>query len=139
MSGAGPRQTEPGQQPTEGTPGQEPEGTSPRRGDREGAAEGIEAVGIHRECAHNYGGRSLPLIVAARRPGINPQNYGGRTRRRVRCPLALGCAHADRLAQQLEQHGPDEWTVTLNLTDDVFLRSYNWARWQLGIPVRTDG
>jgi hypothetical protein len=23
--------------------------------------------------------------------------------------------------------------VTLHLTDDQFLRSYNWARWQLGI------
>jgi hypothetical protein len=23
--------------------------------------------------------------------------------------------------------------VRLSLTDDVFLRSYNWARWQLGI------
>jgi hypothetical protein len=43
--------------------------------------------------------------------------------------------HADVLEQQLEQHGPAEATVTLHLTDDVFLRSYNWARWQLGIPL----
>ncbi len=42
--------------------------------------------------------------------------------------------HADSLEQQLERHGPDETTVRLSLTDDVFLRSYNWARWQLGIP-----
>jgi hypothetical protein len=25
--------------------------------------------------------------------------------------------------------------VRLSLTDDVYLRSYNWARWQLGIPL----
>jgi hypothetical protein len=43
--------------------------------------------------------------------------------------------HADVLEQQLEQHGPAEATVTLHLTDDVFLRSYNWARVQLGIPL----
>jgi hypothetical protein len=43
--------------------------------------------------------------------------------------------HADYLEQQLERHGPDEPTVHLSLTDDVFLRSYNWARWQLGIPL----
>jgi hypothetical protein len=43
--------------------------------------------------------------------------------------------HADHLEQQLEQHGPDEATVRLSLTDDVFLRSYNWARVQLGIPL----
>jgi hypothetical protein len=43
--------------------------------------------------------------------------------------------HADQLEQQLEQHSPDQATVTLHLTDDLFLRSYNWARWQLGIPL----
>jgi hypothetical protein len=32
-------------------------------------------------------------------------------------------------------HGSDEATVRLSLTDDVFLRSSNWARWQLGIPL----
>ena len=37
--------------------------------------------------------------------------------------------HADRLEQQLEQHAPDQATVTLSLTDDVFLRSSNGARW----------
>jgi hypothetical protein len=46
--------------------------------------------------------------------------------------------HADLLEQQLERHGPDEATVRLSLTDDVFLRSYNWARWQLGIPLPAD-
>jgi hypothetical protein len=46
--------------------------------------------------------------------------------------------HADHIECRLEQHGPDEATVTLHLTDDVFLRSYNWARWQLGIPLPPD-
>jgi hypothetical protein len=43
--------------------------------------------------------------------------------------------HADYLERQLERHGPGESTVRLSLTDDVFLRSYNWARVQLGIPL----
>jgi hypothetical protein len=43
--------------------------------------------------------------------------------------------HADHMERLLEQHGPDEPTVRLSLTDDVFLRSYNWARWELGIPL----
>ncbi len=43
--------------------------------------------------------------------------------------------HADHIERLLEQHGPDESTVRLSLTDDVFLRSYNWARVQLGIPL----
>lgn len=43
--------------------------------------------------------------------------------------------HADRLEQQLDQHPPDQATVALNLTEDLFLRSFNWARWQLGIPL----
>jgi len=49
--------------------------------------------------------------------------------------LAYKREHADQLERKLEQHGPDEATVTLHLTDDVYLRSYNWARWQLGIPL----
>ena len=49
--------------------------------------------------------------------------------------LAYKREHADQLERKREQHGPDETTVTLSLTDDVFLRSYNWARWQLGIPL----
>jgi hypothetical protein len=47
--------------------------------------------------------------------------------------------HADQMERQLEQHGPAEATVTLHLTDDVYLRSYNWARWQLGIPLPVEG
>jgi hypothetical protein len=46
--------------------------------------------------------------------------------------------HADALEQQLEQHPPDQATVTLNLTEDQFLRSFNWARWQLGLPLPVD-
>ena len=45
---------------------------------------------------------------------------------------------ADSLEQQLERHGPDESTVRLSPTDDVFLRSATWARWQLGIPLPED-
>jgi hypothetical protein len=46
--------------------------------------------------------------------------------------------HADYLERHLEQHGPGEPTVRLSLTDDVFLRSSNWARVQLGIPLPVD-
>jgi hypothetical protein len=42
--------------------------------------------------------------------------------------------HADHLERQLDQHPPDAM-VRLSLTDDVYLRSYNWARVQLGIPL----
>ena len=45
--------------------------------------------------------------------------------------------HADQLEQKLDQHPPDA-VVTLSLTDDVYLRSYNWARWRLGIPLRME-
>jgi hypothetical protein len=40
--------------------------------------------------------------------------------------------HADHLERLLDQHPPDA-IVRLSLTDDVYLRSYNWARLQLGI------
>ena len=42
--------------------------------------------------------------------------------------------HADYLEQQLHQHPPDA-VVRLSLTDDVYLRSYTWARVQLGISL----
>jgi hypothetical protein len=45
---------------------------------------------------------------------------------------------ADVIEEQLERHGPDEPTVRLSLTDDVFLRSPTWARWQLGLPLPVD-
>jgi hypothetical protein len=38
----------------------------------------------------------------------------------------------------LEQHVPDQDTVALSPTDDVFLRSYTWARFQLRIPLAPD-
>jgi hypothetical protein len=47
--------------------------------------------------------------------------------------------HADIRERQLEGHAPDEATVRLSLTDDVFRRSSNWARWQLGTPLLVDG
>jgi hypothetical protein len=47
--------------------------------------------------------------------------------------------HADFIEQQRERHGPDEPTVRLSLVDDVFLRSDNRARWQLGIPLPVEG
>ena len=46
--------------------------------------------------------------------------------------------HANVIEEQLERHSPDDPTVRLNLTDDVFLRSYNWACWQLRIPLPVD-
>jgi hypothetical protein len=46
--------------------------------------------------------------------------------------------HADHIERLLEQHGPSEPIVRLSLTDDVFLRSYNWALVQLGIPLAPD-
>jgi hypothetical protein len=45
---------------------------------------------------------------------------------------------ADQREQQLERHEPDEPVVRLSLTDELFLRSSNWARWQLGIPLPVD-
>ena len=47
--------------------------------------------------------------------------------------------HANVIEEQLEQHGPDEPTVQLSLTDDVFRRSSNWVRGQVGIPLPQDG
>jgi hypothetical protein len=40
--------------------------------------------------------------------------------------------HADHIERLLDQHAPDEATVRLSLTDDVFLRSCSWPCWQLG-------
>ena len=47
--------------------------------------------------------------------------------------------HADLLKQQLEQRPPDQETVTLHLTDDLFLRLHNSARWQRAIPLPREG
>ena len=46
--------------------------------------------------------------------------------------------HASCLEQPLEAHPPDQHTAALSLTDDVFLRSFNWARWQLDNPLPPD-
>jgi len=46
--------------------------------------------------------------------------------------------HANVIEEQLERHGPAEPTVRLSLTDDVFLRSFTWARRPLGIPLRAE-
>jgi hypothetical protein len=43
--------------------------------------------------------------------------------------------HANVIEEQLQRHAPDEPTVRLSLTDDVFLRSSSWARLQPGIPL----
>jgi hypothetical protein len=42
--------------------------------------------------------------------------------------------HANRIERLLDRHAADEPMVTLSLTDDVSLRSYNGARLELGIP-----
>ena len=46
--------------------------------------------------------------------------------------------HADLIEQQLGTHAPDQATVILHLTDNLFLRSFDWARVQLGIPLPVD-
>ena len=33
-----------------------------------------------------------------------------------------------RMLEQLDQHSPAQATATLNLTNDMFLRSFNWVR-----------
>jgi hypothetical protein len=43
--------------------------------------------------------------------------------------------HADIIERLLDRRAADEPMVTLSLTDDVYLRSYNWARLELGIPL----
>ena len=43
--------------------------------------------------------------------------------------------HADHNERSLERQGPDEALVTISLTDDVYLRSYNGAWLELGIPL----
>ena len=43
--------------------------------------------------------------------------------------------HADSIERLLERHAADEPMVTLSLADEVYLRSYNGARLELGIPL----
>jgi hypothetical protein len=40
-----------------------------------------------------------------------------------------------QIERQFEQPPPDQHPVALSLTDDVFLRSFDWAHLQLGIPL----
>ena len=47
--------------------------------------------------------------------------------------------HADRLEQQLEHFPPDQATVALYLADDVYWRSFDWARWRMGTPLPVEG
>ena len=49
--------------------------------------------------------------------------------------LSYEVEHADLIERQLDHHAPDEPMVTLSLSDDVYLRSYNGARLELGIPL----
>jgi hypothetical protein len=63
-----------------------------------------------------------PIIAALREEGV---------------PSML--EHANAIKEQLERHGPDEAIVRLSLTDDIYLRSCNWAHWQLGIPLPVEG
>ena len=43
--------------------------------------------------------------------------------------------HAHVIGEQLERPDPDDATVRLSLTDDVFRRSSAWAHRQLGISM----
>ena len=43
--------------------------------------------------------------------------------------------HATRLKRALDEHGSSEPEVALSLSDDVYLRSSNHARLELGIPL----
>jgi hypothetical protein len=53
--------------------------------------------------------------------------------------LPYTLAHAAQLEQQLETHSPAEEMVTLALNDDVYLRSHNWARLDLELPLPPEG
>jgi hypothetical protein len=46
--------------------------------------------------------------------------------------------HADAVERQHDRHPLDQVIVTLAITEDVFLRSCNWARWQLRISLPDD-
>jgi hypothetical protein len=47
--------------------------------------------------------------------------------------------HVDCIEQQLEEHAANESLVSLSLPDDIYLRSFTWARVELGCPPSTDG
>ncbi len=43
--------------------------------------------------------------------------------------------HASHLERQLDQHPADEPMVSLDLNHDLYHRSFNWARLELGLPL----
>jgi hypothetical protein len=46
--------------------------------------------------------------------------------------------HANLIERLLETHGPEKALVALAQAADVYHRSYNRARWRLGIPLPPD-
>ena len=49
--------------------------------------------------------------------------------------LSYMLIHADTIERSLDQHPPHPPLVALYLSDDVYLRSFNWARLELGVPL----
>ena len=64
-----------------------------------------------------------PAVIAVLRPKVLPSML----------------EHVTVIEEPRERHHPGKPTVWLSLTDDVFLRSDNWARWRLGIPLLVAG
>jgi hypothetical protein len=67
-----------------------------------------------------------PLLRIPESPGSDPAG-----------PYSDRKAH-DRPEETTERHAPDQPVVILHLTDDLFPRSFQWARWQLGMPLPVD-
>jgi len=49
--------------------------------------------------------------------------------------LAYMLQHADHLERTLDATPTDHPTVRMSLSDDLYLRSFTWARLRLGIPL----
>jgi hypothetical protein len=114
---------------------------------RHGADSAVLLVGKKAPGTRSYG----PTVESAAPPGLNRRRrMRGTSKQAIELPwetwrdviavlrekaLPSVPEHAIVIEEQLERHGPDEPIVRLSLTDDVFLRSYNWARLQLGIPL----
>jgi hypothetical protein len=47
--------------------------------------------------------------------------------------------HVDCIEQQLDEHAANESLVSLSLPDEIYLRSFTWAREELGCTPATDG
>lgn len=43
--------------------------------------------------------------------------------------------HADAIERELDRHARSDDPVPLSLSDDAYLRSFNWARLELRIPL----